>query len=197
MNFYSFMLINKDASRIYSNNNSTLFSASICVCLRVIIYTLHNVTVEEKESIEVISFPKGGGSRKNKIEVRAVRFWLKFESDFVLTFLIDAEVPEKINTDSFSQLHHKDRTSAKTSRGVKTHSMNQGRSQSGSSEHAKTVVETWCDKISKHRKNCWCFVGEAWSEKLLTKTTKRTSGIESAKIVISGSQNYEMVFLLQ
>ena len=50
------MLINKDASRIYSNNNnSTLFSASICVCLRVIIYTLHNVTgpVEEKEeSIE-------------------------------------------------------------------------------------------------------------------------------------------------
>ena len=55
MNLYSFMLINKDASRIYSNNNSTLFSASICVCLRVIIYTLHNVTgpVEEKEeSIE-------------------------------------------------------------------------------------------------------------------------------------------------
>ena len=138
-----------------------------------------------------------GGSRKNKIEVRAVRFWLKFESDFVLTFLIDAEVPEKNNAYSFSQLHHKDRTSAKTSRGVKTHSMNQGRSQSGSSEHAKTVVETWCDKISKHRKNCWCFVGEAWSEKLLTKTTKRTSGIESAKIVISGSQNYEMVFLLQ
>ena len=69
-----------------------------------------------------------------------MRFWLKFESDFVLTFLIDAEVPEKINAYSFSQLHHKDRTSAKTSRGVKTHSMNQGRSQSGSSEHAKTVV---------------------------------------------------------
>ena len=81
-----------------------------------------------------------------------MRFSLKFESDFALTFLIDAEVPEIINTDSFSQLHHKDRTSAKTSRGVKTHSMNQGRSQSGSSEHAKTVVET-C-KISKHRKNC-------------------------------------------
>ena len=71
-----------------------------------------------------------------------MRFSLKFESDFALTFLIDAEVPEIINTASFSQMHHKDRTNAKTSRGVKTHSMNQGRSQSGSSEHAKSVVET-------------------------------------------------------
>ena len=75
--------------------------------------------------------------------------------------------------------------------------MNQGRSQSGSSEHAKSVVETWCDKISKHRKNCGCFVSEAWSEKIVTKTTKRPSGIQSAKIVISGSQNCEIVFLLQ
>ena len=126
-----------------------------------------------------------------------MRFWLKFESDFVLTFLIDAEVPELKLMYIFSQLHHKDQTIAKTSRGVKTHSMNQDRSQFGSSEHAKSVAETWCDKTSKHRKNCGCFVSETWSEKLLTKTTKRTSGIESAKTVISGSQNYEMVFLLQ
>ena len=61
----------------------------------------------------------GGGHPKNKIEVRAVRFSLKFESDFALTFLIDAEVPELKLPDIFSQLHHKDRTSAKTSRGVK------------------------------------------------------------------------------
>ena len=71
-----------------------------------------------------------------------MRFSLKFESDFALTFLIDAEVPELKLADIFSQLYHKDRTIAKTSRGVKTHSMNQGRSQSGSSEHAKTIVET-------------------------------------------------------
>ena len=72
-----------------------------------------------------------GGSRKNKIEVRAVRFSLKFESDFALTFLIDAEVPELKLPYNFSQLHHKDQTIAKTSRGVKTHSMNQDRSQFG------------------------------------------------------------------
>ena len=71
-----------------------------------------------------------------------MRFSLKFESDFTLTFLIDAEVSELKLADIFSQLYDKDRTIAKTSRGVKTHSMNQGRSQSGSSEHAKSVVET-------------------------------------------------------
>ena len=71
-----------------------------------------------------------------------MRFSLKFESDFSLTFFIDVEVPELKLAYNFSQLHHKDQTIAKTPRGVKTHSMNQGRSQSGSCEHAKSVVET-------------------------------------------------------
>ena len=112
----------------------------VFVCDYLYIYTLHNVTVEELGKYRVVFLR--GGSRKMKIEVRAVRFSLKFESDFALTFLIDAEVPEIINTASLSQLHHKDQTIAKTSRGVKTHSMNQDRSQFGSSEHAKSVAET-------------------------------------------------------
>ena len=99
------------------------------VFLCVIIYTLHNVTVEELGKYRVVFLR--GGSRKMKIEVRAVRFSLKFESDFALTFLIDAEVPELKLPYNFSQLHHKDQTIAKTSRGVKTHSMNQDRSQFG------------------------------------------------------------------
>ncbi len=131
------MLINKDASMIYS----TLFSASVCmhvfVCNYQLLYTPH-VTILGKYRVVFL----GGGSRKNKIEVRAVRFSLKFESDFTLTFLIDAEVPELKLADIYSQLYDKDRTIAKTSRGVKTHSMNQGRSQSGSCTHAKSVVET-------------------------------------------------------
>ena len=112
----------------------------VFVCDYLYIYTLHNVTVEELGKYRVVFLR--GGSRKMKIEVRAVRFSLKFESDFALTFLIDAEVPELKLPYNFSQLHHKDQTIAKTSRGVKTHSMNQDRSQFGSSEHAKSVAET-------------------------------------------------------
>ena len=72
------------------------------MCLCVIIYTLHTVTVEEKsESID--SFPIRGGSTKIEIEVRAVGFSFKIESDFVLTFEIDAEVAELILPFSFHQ----------------------------------------------------------------------------------------------
>ena len=127
------MLINKDASRIYSTTLSSKQLLYACMCLCVIIYTsIHSTTLLEVEELGKyrVVFLRGG-SRKMKIDVRAVRFSLKFESDFALTFLIDAEVPELKLADNFSQLHHKDRTIAKTSRGVKTHSMNQDRSQFG------------------------------------------------------------------
>ena len=129
MNLYSFMLINKDASRIYSTTLSSkqLLYACMHVFVCDYLYTPQRYSEEGKYRVVFLR----GGSRKNKIEVRAVRFSLKFESDFALTFLIDAEVPEIINTASLSQLHHKDQTIAKTSRGVKTHSMNQDRSQFG------------------------------------------------------------------
>ena len=65
MNLYSFMLINKDASRIYPITLSSKQLLYVCMCLCVIIYTLHTVTVEEKsESID--SFPIRGGQRKLK-----------------------------------------------------------------------------------------------------------------------------------
>ena len=72
------------------------------MCLCVINYTLHTVTVEEKWKYRFFSY-KGGGSTKIEIEVRAVGFSFKIESDFVLTFEIDAEVAELILPFSFHQ----------------------------------------------------------------------------------------------
>ena len=48
-------------------------------------------------------FSYRGGSTKIEIEVRAVGFSFKIESDFVLTFEIDAEVAELILPFSFHQ----------------------------------------------------------------------------------------------
>ena len=66
------MLINKDASRIYSTTLSSKQLLYVFVCDYLYIYTLHNVTVEELGKYRVVFLR--GGSLKIEIEVRAVRF---------------------------------------------------------------------------------------------------------------------------
>ena len=72
----------------------------VCVCVWL---TIHSTPLQWKKSESIDSFPIRGGSTKIEIEVRAVGFSFKIESDFVLTFEIDAEVAELILPFSFHQ----------------------------------------------------------------------------------------------
>jgi len=65
------------------------------------LYTPHRYSGRKKWKYRFFSYK--GGSTKIEIEVRAVGFSFKIESDFVLTFEIDAEVAELILPFSFHQ----------------------------------------------------------------------------------------------